>query len=976
MKPIFEFHVSRPARQKYQFDETLFATDGRVVLSDFGAARRFAERIYGVSGRLVPASDIYALGLMDEILHLIIRQYEKQNPGIITRALDSLQSSLGTRLDETLFKFTDEFPPVAVYQGNQSVQEYLSNSSNGISHKQISMEEMLLVNITNNNPAAQSYKELFDDSALSQTAYIDSVTLLGNFFAKQPSMAGKGETLVEILTAPSKASPYSLEGQLQFLLDKWGDILGEDIIKRILRAIDFVREEVMRQYGGGDFHPTVEAPTYGGAYGEYERYSLDKDWMPRLVLIAKNSYVWLEQLSRKYQRWIKTLDQIPDEELDLFRDRGFTGLWLIGLWERSHASQRMKQRMGDADAVASAYSLYSYDIANDLGGWDALNNLRTRAWQRGIRLSADMVPNHMGIDSNWVMEHPDWFLSVEQLPYPSYTFNSENLSGDSRAAVVLEDHYYNHSDASVVFKYYNYQNNQTKYIYHGNDGTSFPWNDTAQLDYSQAQVREAVIQTILHVARNFPIIRFDAAMTLAKKHIQRLWFPEPGSGGAIPSRAEHGMTRSEFDAAMPQEFWREVVDRVAAEVPDTLLLAEAFWLLEGYFVRTLGMHRVYNSAFMHMLRDEDNAKYRMAIKNTLEFDPQILKRYVNFMNNPDEKTAVEQFGNGDKYFGVATVLSTLPGLPMFGHGQIEGFREKYGMEFRKPKLDETPDDGLIHGHEWKIFPLLHRRHLFADVENFLLYDFYRTDGSVDENVFAYSNRFNDELGLIIYHNRFADTRGWIKTSAAYLDKGSGDLRQKSLAEGLSLPFEGFVIFKDYVTHLEYIRSCAELWEKGLHVELNAYQCHAFMDFRFVESSEWEMMNSVLNSAGVESMQAKFDELFGKKEEVVIEEVKVKKPRKKAEERIAVKRGTKKETAKKSAKAKTAAKKTINKPKKVVQKTVVAAKKSSVSKPAIKKENKKAGEEIAINKASTKKIKRLGNKNERKKSLSKKTAKKK
>ena len=460
------------------------------------------------------------------------------------------------------------------------------------------------------------------------------------------------------------------------------------------------------------------------------------------------------------------------------------------------------------------------------------------------------------------------------------------------------------------------------------------------MDYSKAQVREAVIQTILHVARNFPIIRFDAAMTLAKKHIQRLWFPEPGSGGAIPSRAEHGMTRSEFDAAMPQEFWREVVDRVAAEVPDTLLLAEAFWLLEGYFVRTLGMHRVYNSAFMHMLRDEDNAKYRMAIKNTLEFDPQILKRYVNFMNNPDEKTAVEQFGNGDKYFGVATVLSTLPGLPMFGHGQIEGFREKYGMEFRKPKLDETPDDGLIRGHEWKIFPLLHRRHLFADVENFLLYDFYRTNGSVDENVFAYSNRFNDEHGLIIYHNRFADTRGWIKTSAAYLDKGSGDLRQKSLAEELSLPFEGFVIFKDYVTHLEYIHSCAELWEKGLYVELNAYQCHAFMDFRFVESSEWEIVNSALNGAGVESMQAKCDEMFATKEKVAIEEVKIKRPRKKAEEKMAVKRGTKKETAKKPVKAKTAAKTTINKPKKTVRKTAVTAKKSSVSKPTIKKENRK------------------------------------
>ena len=31
----------------------------------------------------------------------------------------------------------------------------------------------------------------------------------------------------------------------------------------------------------------------------------------------------------------------------------------------------------------------------------------------------------------------------------------------------------------------------------------------------------------------------------------------------------------------PTEFWRDVVDRVAAEVPDTLLLAEACRLLRG-----------------------------------------------------------------------------------------------------------------------------------------------------------------------------------------------------------------------------------------------------------------------------------------------------------------------------------------------------------------------------------------------------------
>jgi hypothetical protein len=180
------------------------------------------------------------------------------------------------------------------------------------------------------------------------------------------------------------------------------------------------------------------------------------------------------------------------------------------------------------------------------------------------------------------------------------------------------------------------------------------------------------------------------------------------------------MTKENFDQVMPEEFWREVVDRVAAEVPDTLLLAEAFWLMEGYFVRTLGMHRVYNSAFMHMLRNEENEKYRLLIKNTLVYDPQILKRYVNFMNNPDEKTAVEQFGKGDKYFGICTLLSTMPGLPMFGHGQVEGYSEKYGMEYYRPYWDETPDQGLVDHHASTIFPLLHRRKVFAEVENFRL----------------------------------------------------------------------------------------------------------------------------------------------------------------------------------------------------------------------------------------------------------------
>jgi glycosidase len=485
-------------------------------------------------------------------------------------------------------------------------------------------------------------------------------------------------------------------------------------------------------------------------------------------------------------------------------------------------------------------------------------------------MASDMVPNHVGIDSRWVIEHPEWFISIDDSPFPSYRFSGPDLSWHGEVGIYIEDHYFNRSDAAVVFKRVDRSSGGERFIYHGNDGTRMPWNDTAQLNYLNPEVREAVIQTILHVARKFPVIRFDAAMTLTKRHFQRLWFPEPGTGGAIPSRAEHGMSKTEFNRLMPEEFWRQVVDRVAQEAPDTLLLAEAFWLLEGYFVRTLGMHRVYNSAFMNMLKDEENANYRSVMKNTLEFNPEVLKRFVNFMSNPDEETAFTQFGKGDKYFGVCAMTVTMPGLPMFAHGQVEGFNEKYGMEYRYAKWDEQPDLELIHRHEKEIFPLMKHRHLFSDVKNFLLYDFFTPEGYVNENVFAYSNRSGDERALVIYHNKYESARGWVRSSVAYSIKtGEGDERtliQKELGEGLGLHNDQayFCIFRDNASGLEYIRNSGELCAKGMYVELGAYKYHVFIDFREVRDNQWNHYAQIaneLNGRGVPSIEEAFKEML-------------------------------------------------------------------------------------------------------------------
>ena len=749
---------------------------------------------------------------------------------------------------------------------------YLEGETAGVPHRLIVLEEMLMLWLANMNPAFSPFIELFDDITLEKdTSYLQIIEVLHPFFDNQPLFGPDHQNLVDMLRSPALAAPHSLSGQLAYIRDKWGYLLGPYLL-RLLSSLDLIKEEEIAEWRRMAFWGRAPAEVYEffGMEEEPERFSFDLDWMPKLVLMAKNVYVWLHQLSRKYRRSIYRLDQIPDEELNLLARWGFTGLWLIGVWERSLASKRIKELLGDPDAVASAYSLFDYEIASDLGGEEAFQNLRDRAWRRGIRMASDMVPNHVGIDSRWVVEHPEWFISLDYSPFPAYRFNGPDLSWHGEVGIYLEDHYFDRSDAAVVFKRVDRRNGNEKFIYHGNDGTRMPWNDTAQLNYLNADVREAVIQTILSVARKFPVIRFDAAMTLAKRHYQRLWFPEPGTGGAIPSRAEHGMSKEQFNRFMPEEFWRQVVDRVAQEAPDTLLLAEAFWLLEGYFVRTLGMHRVYNSAFMNMLKDEENAKYRSVMKNTLEFNPEVLKRFVNFMSNPDEETAVTQFGKGDKYFGVCTMMVTMPGLPMFAHGQAEGFNEKYGMEYRYAKWDEQPDQELILRHEKEIFPLMKRRHHFSDVKDFLLYDFFTPEGYVNENVFAYSNRSGDERSLIIYHNKYESARGWVRSSVAYSIKpAEGDERtliQKDLGGGLGLHDDQayFCIFRDNVTGLEYIRSSEELCKRGLYVELGAYKYHVFIDFREVRDNQWRHYAQIaddLNGRGVPSIEETLKEML-------------------------------------------------------------------------------------------------------------------
>jgi len=718
------------------------------------------------------AADLELLATLNQVLRQVADQFlRSHNCKIFKNQINISGESIDfPQLEQTLYQFTKYFPVVPVELGLTDSAQLMTALEDRQQIKELFLELVLLY-VQSQNPALTPVPELFsaEEKQLQkltdyrrQLQQLDrTIPQIDDGYPQQPA------TLLQRLQEPLQQAT-SLYDQLQLLRNIWEDILPAELLDRISSAFAQSEREGFQPGPLGEPEAVALDPAIFGAE-EYADFTVDLDWMPKTVLLAKSTYVWLHQLSTKYQRQIRYLNQIPDAELDELVSYGFTSLWLIGIWERSKASLKIKQISGQSGVAASAYAIDDYRIAADLGGDVALENLRQRCRQRGLDLACDVVTNHTGIESALLHDHPDWFIQLPHPPYPGYRFTGPDLSEDPDYSVQIEDGYFDHSEAAVVCRYQHRHTGEVRFIYHGNDGTHLPWNDTAQLNYLLPEVREAMIRLIIDVARRFRIIRFDAAMTLAKKHFQRLWYPLPGGGAGVPSRSDYAMSQEEFNRHFPIEFWRELVDRIRVEAPDTLLVAEAFWLMEGYFVRTLGMHRVYNSAFMNMLKQEENGKYRETLKNILAFDPEILQRFVNFMSNPDEEPAIEQFGADDKYICVATLLATMPGLPMFGHGQVEGFHEKYGMEYLAPRWQEQPDQQLIKRHETQVFPLLRQRGLFSGAKNFQLYNFISTYG-VEEDVFAYSNRLDDQTVLVLCNNSAKSMTGKVGAPVLMSDK--------------------------------------------------------------------------------------------------------------------------------------------------------------------------------------------------------------
>ena len=282
-----ELQFTLKAISKYQIDKKLLTLDESTIQDIIYLMRSLAQKINEDPDRdvlenperFVKASELNAIGLIDEIFSFTIDYYQtKISNTIFDEIYDVLEKKYGsTTLSTTLKQYLQDFPSEGFDTTTESIDEYLDGTTHNIPNKQILLKEMLILWLKNMNPACTIYTELFPDDDLRRlTSYIDIIQDIHTIFNTKPPIEHHSLNLIDMLRAPALQAPKSFEGQLEYIRNNWVDFLGDFLLK-VLRGLDFLKEEVKTGFGGPG--PT-QILDFRGIGDEYERYSQDLDWMP------------------------------------------------------------------------------------------------------------------------------------------------------------------------------------------------------------------------------------------------------------------------------------------------------------------------------------------------------------------------------------------------------------------------------------------------------------------------------------------------------------------------------------------------------------------------------------------------------------------------------------------------------------------------------------------------------------------------
>ncbi len=310
------------------------------------------------------------------------------------------------------------------------------------------------------------------------------------------------------------------------------------------------------------------------------------------------------------------------KDIPSLKELGVKIIWVmpvypISLTKRKATGQKFVSEIEDPEErkkyLGSYYAISDYRGVNpEFGTIGDLRQLIKTAHDNNMYVILDWVPNHTGWDHVWIKEHPDF-----------YTKNA-------------------HGEITHPLK---------------EDGTSMGWDDVADLNYNNPEMRKAMIADMSY------------------------WITEENIDGF----------RCDVAGMVPVDFWDEAITELRSK-KDIFMLAEAWEpeLMQG-------------GRLFDMCYGWDNHHLMKAIakgeKNTHDWDSYINtmnERYekddiiMNFIANHDENswngTVNESFGNAREIMAVLTYLT--PGMPLIYSGQEYDLDHRLKF-FEKDQIPKT-----------------------------------------------------------------------------------------------------------------------------------------------------------------------------------------------------------------------------------------------------------------------------------------------
>ena len=364
------------------------------------------------------------------------------------------------------------------------------------------------------------------------------------------------------------------------------------------------------------------------------------------ILYEINTRPWLYELSKKYNKSITKIKDIPLNEFDYLSENGIDIIWMMGVWKLGEYGLKFDRKLDfsfvlpdftENDIIGSPYSITEYICNPEIGTNEDLIWLRKELNSRNIKLMLDFVPNHSAIDAP-TSSNPKLYIRAPK--------NKSNLE--------------RYTDSGFAFARYN---NNIK-----------PWKDVIQFNYWEKETRKIMKDNLMTVLSFADGVRCDVAGLLLNDVIEKNWKEELDYWGY--KRPE-------------TEFWELALNEAKNKYKDVIFLAEVYDEKQIDLLTKLGFTYTYNKDLLEKLKGDSN-EVNAYIKSVKE---EYWMHSANFVENHDENRAVYNMGSIEKAQAAGTIAITIGGMIFINHGQWNGYKNKLDVHLRRG-YDEMENDEI------------------------------------------------------------------------------------------------------------------------------------------------------------------------------------------------------------------------------------------------------------------------------------------